>query len=57
MAAEPKPIPVQYSERLFSEEVAIAASKSGEPINPKDPGYEFSNGRRFDSGLGAASTT
>jgi len=48
------PIPgvngVSYSQRLFSEEVAIAAAMNGEPITQvRQPGYEFSNGTRFDT--------
>lgn len=46
---------VSYSQRLWSEEVAIAASMAGEPLSnlKSEPGYEFSNGRRFDTGAGA----
>lgn len=44
---------VSYGQRLWSEEVAIAASMGGEPLTRPEPGYEFSNGRRFDSGPGA----
>lgn len=41
---------VSYSQRLWSEEVAIAASLAGEPItDTRQPGYEFSNGTRFDT--------
>lgn len=42
-----------FSQRLFSEEVAIAAAKEGQALLNTDPGYEFSNGRRFDTGPGA----
>lgn len=47
---------VRTSTRLWSQEVAIAEAKSGEPPKPKnkEPGYEWSNGRKFDSGPGAA---
>jgi len=41
---------VSYSQRLFSEEVAIAASLGGQsPIDIRQPGYEFSNGAKFDT--------
>ena len=40
----PMPPGISVSQRLFSEEVAIAA---GDQIDVKDWGYEFSNGRRF----------
>lgn len=43
---------VSYSQRLFSEEVALAMAASGQVIVPNEPGYEFSNGRRFDTGPG-----
>ena len=50
---------VTTSERLWSEEVGIAAAS--DPLSnldpSKEPGYEFSNGRRFDTGLGAYVTT
>lgn len=44
---------VRTSTRLWSAEVAIAEAASGE-VRPKnkEPGYEFNNGRKFDSGLG-----
>lgn len=53
MATEPK---VTSSTRLWSDEVAIAAA--GDPLSADkdpsvDPGYEFSNGRKFNSGKGA----
>ena len=46
---------VLTSTRLWSEEVAIAAASDPDSLRPIDqePGYEFSNGRKFDSGLGA----
>lgn len=41
---------VSYSQRLFSEEVAIAASLGGQVVtDTRQPGYEFSNGTRFDT--------
>ncbi|MBP6422683.1 MAG: hypothetical protein KA271_07325 [Propionivibrio sp.] len=50
---------VTTSERLWSEEVAIASA--GDPLSSLDhcrqPGYEFSNGRKFDSGLGSYEPT
>lgn len=46
----PQPAPgCSFSQRLFSEEVAIAAAKEGAPLLNAEPGYEFSNGRRFDT--------
>lgn len=36
-----------FSQRLWSEEVALARAQSGEPLDNRDPSYEFSNGRRF----------
>ena len=38
-----------FSQRLWSEEVAIARAESGEIFTNKEPGYEFSNGRKFDT--------
>ena len=38
-----------FSERLFSEEVAIAQASTGEPLRPNDWAYEFSTGRKFTS--------
>lgn len=38
-----------FTQRLFSEEVAIAAAQSGDPITTQDVAYEFSNGQRFVS--------
>lgn len=58
-AADYLPLPgangVSYSQRLWSEEVAIAASMGGEPLvnDNRQPGYLFSNGTKFDSGPGA----
>ncbi len=46
----PQPAPgCSFSERLFSEEVAIAQAASGEAMRTTDWAYEFSNGRRFDA--------
>lgn len=57
MAADentPQPTPgTSFSERLFSEEVAIAQANSGEAMRTTDWAYEFSNGRRFDSPMAA----
>ena len=36
-----------FTQRLWSEEVAIALAESGEPIVAQEPSYEFSNGRKF----------
>jgi hypothetical protein len=47
MMAEQAP---KFSERLWSEEVAQADAAN--PLPPHDPGYEFSNGRKFRDGLG-----
>ena len=56
-AADYLPLPgkngVSYSQRLWSEEVAIAASMNGDPLTGPEPGYEFSNGTKFASGPGA----
>lgn len=43
------------STRLWSEEVALAAASDPESLRDptKEPGYEFSNGREFASGVGA----
>lgn len=38
---------ISASQRLFSEEVGIAAAKDGIPQDPREVVYEFSNGRRF----------
>lgn len=45
---------VTTSTRLWSEEVGIAAATDpNAEIDPnKQPGYEFSNGRKFDTGQG-----
>lgn len=47
------------STRLWSEEVAIAAADDPDALRDpnKEPGYEFSGGRRFDSGPGAYAVT
>ena len=47
---------VKTTTRLWSEEVAIArAAGEGADLDPtREPGYEFSNGVKFDSGKGAA---
>ena len=37
----------RLSERLFSEVVREADASGGEKIPPRDPGYEFTNGRKF----------
>lgn len=42
---------VKMSSRLWSEEVGSAEADS--IIAPRDPGYEFSNGRKFVDGKGA----
>ena len=36
-----------FSQRLWSEEVAIARANGGEPLDNREVGYEFSNGRKF----------
>jgi hypothetical protein len=41
------PIVLPASQRLWSEEVGIAAADDLLPIN--DPGYEFSNGRKYET--------
>lgn len=41
------PIVLPASQRLWSEEVGIAAADDLLPIN--DPGYEWSNGRTFET--------
>lgn len=47
---------VKTSTRLWSQEVAIAEAAFGDDVRPKnkEPGYEWSNGRKHDSGPGAA---
>jgi hypothetical protein len=51
MAAEDVPINYpggpSFTQRLWSEEVAIALAESGELLVMRDPSYEFSNGRKF----------
>lgn len=51
--ADNVPIP-QVTERLWSEECAIADAADGmaDKDPSKMPGYEWSNGRTFNSGLG-----
>ena len=54
MAAETY-VPPPTSTRLWSEEVAIAQARdpSVADLDPtKEPGYEFSNGRKFNTGNG-----
>ena len=52
MASDPN-IPINppggpyFTQRLWSEEVAIALAESGELITNREPSYEFSNGRKF----------
>lgn len=41
---------VQHSERLWSDEVGIA--RAGEVLPARDVAYEWSNGRKFEDGLG-----
>ena len=54
MASDPN-IPINppggpyFTQRLWSEEVAIALAESGDPISVNEPGYEFSNGRSFNT--------
>ena len=36
-----------FSQRLWSEEVAIARAIGGEPLDPREDAYVFSNGRTF----------
>lgn len=54
MSDAPFPPNVYVTERLWSEEVGIAAAD--EPLELQDPsrepGYEFSNGIKFFTGLG-----
>ena len=38
-----------FSQRLFSEEVAMAMASAGEPMRNSDWAYQFSNGRLFES--------
>ena len=53
MADAPLPPNVSFTERLWSEEVGIAAASDGDTIlDPsREPGYEFSN-TKFFSGKG-----
>lgn len=50
----PTPGGPTFTQRLWSTEVGIANAEAD--LNPleKDPGYEWSNGRRFNSGNGAS---
>jgi hypothetical protein len=56
MATNPEDLPTgvgkgtSASQRLFSEEVGIAAASEGQILDNKDVAYEFSNGRRFKRG-------
>lgn len=36
-----------FTQRLWSEEVAIARANAGEPLDAPEPVYVFSNGRKF----------
>ena len=53
MASSTEDLPASFSEgptfsqRLWSEEVAIARAQGGEPLDNREPSYEFTNGRRF----------
>jgi hypothetical protein len=48
---EPIPRPpgtgIAFSQRLWSEEVGLAAAIDGAPLDPRDIEYQFSNGRQF----------
>lgn len=46
---DPKTV-VRSSTRLWSQEVGAAEAQA--PLPPKDPGYEWSNGRKFSEGNG-----
>lgn len=52
MASENTPINFQggpnFSQRLWSEEVAIARANGGESLDPNEVAYVFSNGQRFN---------
>lgn len=50
----PLPPGISVTERLWSDEVGIANANSdlGGQDPTKEPGYEFSNGRKFNSGNG-----
>ena len=56
MATNEAPLPpgISVSDRLWSDEVGIANADSplGTLDPTKEPGYEFSNGRTFNSGRG-----
>lgn len=53
----PLPPGISVTERLWSEEVGIANADSDLPLDPtREPGYEFSNGVKFDSGKGPYGT-
>lgn len=54
MADAPLPPNVYVTERLWSEEVGIAAASDGDTIQDpsREPGYEFSNGVKFFTGKG-----
>jgi hypothetical protein len=45
----PPELGISASQRLWSEEVALAITRDGEPIDQLEVAYEFSNGRRFYS--------
>jgi len=51
MASENEPLqPLggpNFTQRLWSEEVAIARANSGEALDQREQSYVFSNGRRF----------
>ena len=49
---------VTTTERLWSEEVAIAEAGTdlADKDKSKEPGYEFSNGRQFNTGNGPYAT-
>ena len=57
MAEQDQNVPVptadgtpRFSQRLWSEEVGIALANDGiNPLTP-EPGYEWSNGRKFAAG-------
>lgn len=38
---------ISFTQRLFSEEVGLAAAMDGQSLDPRETTYEFSNGRRF----------
>lgn len=41
---------ISFSQRLFSEEIAMADAMGGQTLDTKETAYEFSNGRRFVDG-------